>query len=529
MGAALLIVPALAVAWVWAAPGRRPPRARRSGGPLAPAERSRGRLALAERSSGRPAVAERSGGRPAFSDRLRALAQLLLASRALGDRLRALRQLLLAGLGDRLRALRQLLLAGLVMAVVGLAWPVLMWLTPASDRPWISGTSDNDIWSLILGYNGLGRLVGQSGGPGGGVGGAGGGPFGGSPGVLRLLNESLGGQAGWFLGAAVVAAVGIAVASRLRRGDARTGWVIAVGGLFATIGVAFSTAKGIFHPYYTSQLAPFAAALVGAGAGSLVRGGRRAAVVGTLGIAAAVACEIVIFQRSGADGWLAPLVTVGGAVAAGVLVFGVRGRARTVLVAAVVALLLVAPAEWAVETLGHGESGPFPSGGAVSQSMGLPGGGPGGGAAALPGDGASRGGGGAAAVLGNGASRAGGGAAALPGNGASPPAAASPAGRPAAALAATARRSARRSHTRRRTARARWRSRASRAPRRRSSRATQASQASAASPGARARSPPRGLPTPCSPARSAGRWPTPEAGSTPPPTAERARSGRWRR
>ena len=37
---------------------------------------------------------------------------------------------------------------------------------PGLLRPWISGTSDNSIWSLILGYNGLGRLYGQSGGPG---------------------------------------------------------------------------------------------------------------------------------------------------------------------------------------------------------------------------------------------------------------------------------------------------------------------------------------------------------------------------
>ena len=215
MGAALLVVPALAVAWMWVAPR----------------------------------------GRPA--------------------------------------AVRQLAWGGLAMAVVGLAWPVLVWLTPAADRPWVSGTSDNSVWSLILGYNGLGRLLGQDGGPAGGGGGPGpggggaAGPFGGSPGVLRLLNESLGGQAGWLLGAALVAAVGIAVASRLRRGDPRTGWIIAVGGSFATIAVAFSTAEGIFHPYYTSQLAPFVAALVGAGAGLLLRGGRRAAVWGAVGVAAA--------------------------------------------------------------------------------------------------------------------------------------------------------------------------------------------------------------------------------------------------
>ena len=60
-----------------------------------------------------------------------------------------------------------LLAGGAAMAAVGLAWPLLIWLTPAADRPWVSGTSDNSIWSLILGYNGLGRLFGQDGGPGG--------------------------------------------------------------------------------------------------------------------------------------------------------------------------------------------------------------------------------------------------------------------------------------------------------------------------------------------------------------------------
>jgi 4-amino-4-deoxy-L-arabinose transferase-like glycosyltransferase len=61
------------------------------------------------------------------------------------------------------RAVRQLLAGGASLAVVGLAWPVLVTLTPAADRPWISGTSDNSIWSLIFGYNGLGRVAGQAG------------------------------------------------------------------------------------------------------------------------------------------------------------------------------------------------------------------------------------------------------------------------------------------------------------------------------------------------------------------------------
>lgn len=184
--------------------------------------------------------------------------------------------------GGLVRTIRQLIAFGVASASVGLAWAVAVWLTPAADRPWISGTSDNSIWSLILGYNGLGRLLGQSGGPGGGTGGpggggagGGGGMFGGDTGVLRLLNESLGSQGGWLLGTAIGAGVLILAASRLRRADARTGWLIAVGGAFATTAVAFSYASGIFHPYYVSALAPFTAALVGGGIGtmfSLARG-----------------------------------------------------------------------------------------------------------------------------------------------------------------------------------------------------------------------------------------------------------------
>ena len=75
------------------------------------------------------------------------------------------------------------------------------------------------------------------------------------------------GQAGWLLGFALVAIVALAVATRLRRADARTGWLIATGGMFLTTAVAFSFAQGIFHPYYVAQLAPFTAALVGAGSG----------------------------------------------------------------------------------------------------------------------------------------------------------------------------------------------------------------------------------------------------------------------
>lgn len=179
------------------------------------------------------------------------------------------------GLG---RSIKQIAAFSVAAAVTGLAWPVAVWLTPEGSRPWISGTSDNSIWSLIFGYNGLGRVLGQDGGPGGnagggpggGGGGGMGGMFGGDTGILRLLNDSLGSQGGWFLGLAIGGALVLLLATRLQRADARTGWLIATAGSFVITAVAFSFASGIFHPYYVSALAPFTAALVGAGLATMV-------------------------------------------------------------------------------------------------------------------------------------------------------------------------------------------------------------------------------------------------------------------
>ncbi|HEY7075607.1 MAG TPA: glycosyltransferase family 39 protein, partial [Solirubrobacteraceae bacterium] len=275
----------------------------------------------------------------------------------------------------RLVAVRQLLAGGAAMVVVGGAWPLLMALTPAADRPWISGTSDNSIWSLIFGYNGLGRLDGQAGGPGGGgpggFGGGGGGPFGGDAGLGRLFNAALGGQAGWLLGFAFVAGVGLLVATRLRRGDARTGWLLAVGGSALTCAVAFSFAQGIFHPYYVSELAPFLAALVGGGAALVAGGGLMARIVAPLAIAAGVVGEVVVIHNGATDvQWLVPVLVVVGVVAAVVLAARMPARLRAAAVGAVLAALLIAPASWAFDTLGHATSSTFPAGGPASAAFG---------------------------------------------------------------------------------------------------------------------------------------------------------------
>jgi 4-amino-4-deoxy-L-arabinose transferase-like glycosyltransferase len=276
----------------------------------------------------------------------------------------------------RLTALRQLTLGGVAMAVVGLAWPLLVTLTPAADRPWISGTSDNSIWSLIFSYNGVGRVTGQTGAPGAiGGGGGVGGAFGGNTGVLRLLQSGLGDQAGWLIGFAIVAGVGLLVASRLRRSDPRSGWLIAVGGAFAVSAVVFSDASGIFHPYYVSFLAPWTAMLVGAGVGHALSGERLGRIVGPLAIVGGAVTELVVLGNlSGSLSWAKPLVIVVGIAGAVALALRLSPRLRMIALAVTGAALLAAPATWATETLGHATSSTFPAGGPASASMGGPGG-----------------------------------------------------------------------------------------------------------------------------------------------------------
>jgi 4-amino-4-deoxy-L-arabinose transferase-like glycosyltransferase len=274
------------------------------------------------------------------------------------------------------RAVAQLLGGGAVLVAVGGAWPLLMALTPAAARPWISGTADNSIWSLIFGYNGLGRLGGQAGGPAGG-GGPGGGVFGGDPGLLRLLDASLGGQAGWLLGFAIAGGVAILAATRLRRSEPRTGWLIAVGGAFVVTAVAFSGAQGIFHPYYVSLLAPFAAALVGAGAAQLLELHGTARLLAPAAVVAGMAAQLYVLRAlPGQLETVAVAMAVASVLAAAVLAVAETMPARRVALGVALAALLVAPATWSVQTLGHATNGTFPAGGPAT--TGFAGGAPGG-------------------------------------------------------------------------------------------------------------------------------------------------------
>jgi 4-amino-4-deoxy-L-arabinose transferase-like glycosyltransferase len=61
------------------------------------------------------------------------------------------------------RKVGKLVLAGVVLLAVSLSWSVAVDLTPANMRPYIGSSGDNSEMSLILGYNGIDRLLGMFG------------------------------------------------------------------------------------------------------------------------------------------------------------------------------------------------------------------------------------------------------------------------------------------------------------------------------------------------------------------------------
>ncbi len=164
------------------------------------------------------------------------------------------------------RRVGQLATAGAAMVLASAAWPLAVTLWPGST-PYIGGSTNGSVWNLIFGYDGFGRITGESAGQGAN--------FGGVAGLWRMFNEQVGGQIAWLLPLAVVSlVVGLWLTRGAPRTDkARAAWILF--GVWALVHIAvFSTQKGIFHPYYVSALAPAVAALAGAGLVTMVRWAR---------------------------------------------------------------------------------------------------------------------------------------------------------------------------------------------------------------------------------------------------------------
>jgi 4-amino-4-deoxy-L-arabinose transferase-like glycosyltransferase len=278
------------------------------------------------------------------------------------------------------RRVMDLLVAGVTMLAASMWWVALVAVWP-SPKPYIGGSADGTVLNLVFGYNGLGRIFGQSFGRagGGGVrggaaggfperpggGGFGGGRGGGGSGITRMFGDQVGGQISWLLPLCLLVLVVVAAEGvrRMRAGQPgdprqRAGWIL-WGGWLLIVGLVLSFAQGIFHPYYTTEMAPAVAALTAAGVAVLWRSYRRPGGAAWLLLPAAVTLTaawawVLISRDTAWNGWLRYAVAAVALVAVVLLVAGrkpARGLAlpRAATVFGVVALLL-APAVWSAAT-----------------------------------------------------------------------------------------------------------------------------------------------------------------------------------
>ncbi|AKK25539.1 glycosyltransferase family 39 protein [Mycobacterium sp. EPa45] len=278
------------------------------------------------------------------------------------------------------------LLGAAAAFVVSAGWFVVLTLVwPASSRPYIAGSTDNNFMNLVLGYNGFARVLGRnhlSLGPTDPIGDSAGdqlrhvGGFGGmgnqKEGLSRLFAGEFGFEIGWLIPAALLAVVLVLIArGRAPRTDPVRAGVLLFGGWLLIDGLVLSYMKGMVHPYYCLSLAPAVTGTVAIGAHEMWT--RRRSWFGRVGVTALIAVTGIwswwVLGRN--EDWMPALrwtILVGAVLAAVVVALSAPRRRRIAVAAAAlgVVAVLAGPAAYAVATLGAAHHGGGPTVGPAS-------------------------------------------------------------------------------------------------------------------------------------------------------------------
>jgi 4-amino-4-deoxy-L-arabinose transferase-like glycosyltransferase len=285
---------------------------------------------------------------------------------------------LLAAPGSRGRRVRDVLVAGAAMLLASLSWVLLYVFTPSSDRPYIDGTTNNNPFSMVFGYNGLARAgihlsgaisaesvqglraaLEQFGIPQSELGNI---QAIGTSGWGKLFGEKFGPEVGWLFPLAFLALVaGLWWTRRTPRTDqVRAGFVF--WGLWLVCGLVLFSAMTIPHTAYVAVLAPPVAALSAAGIALYWR-----TWLLPVAIAAEAAWTVYLAHDYGSFlPWLTPTVLVFACVAFIGTLFALlkpthplvkTTEIRTIAVVLGVVAMLASPFAWAASTLDSQYSG----------------------------------------------------------------------------------------------------------------------------------------------------------------------------
>ncbi|WP_136610382.1 ArnT family glycosyltransferase [Sinomonas albida] len=218
------------------------------------------------------------------------------------------------------------------------------------------------------GSNGLGGFPG-----GGGNGGPGGTMFGGQAGILRMFGSSFGTEVSWLLPAALILLVaGFWFTRRAIRTDRVRASLIVWGGWTLVTAAVLSFMTGTVHPYYTIALAPGIAGVIGIGGAELWRG--RAywpsrIVLAVTVLAASIWSAVLLGRDASWLPWLKVVIVILGVLAAlGLVVRFDRLRFGAVAVA-VTALLAggLGTTAFTIATAAQGHTGAIPTSGPNGQ------------------------------------------------------------------------------------------------------------------------------------------------------------------
>lgn len=307
-------------------------------------------------------------------------------------------------LGARLnwrRKAAHLAAATAVLLVVSFAWVMAVDLTPADARPYIGSSENNTVLELIIGHNGVSRLLGAGGptaaqrpddaamprngnfpqppngapgqrpprgdnafappagddvfSPPTGSGAPGGSGEVGDASVFRFWHAPLSKELSWLLPLALVGGL----LSWLRRRPTlplhpRHQFLLLFGGWLG-IGLVFFSIAGFFHAYYLVMLTPPLAALVGAGAAELWELAQTRWRLATAVLLLTTALTLAYqgwnaAQFGGAGGWFMLALAPAGV---GTAVWLWRGRAARWGMGLLLAAMLVTPLVWSYWTAVH--------------------------------------------------------------------------------------------------------------------------------------------------------------------------------